>query len=192
MIKKMVLCAFSMLLGACAPNFFPLYTQDTTVYDPNLTGLWKSDTAIFHVSADNKTKVYSIAVFELDDKKASRLQGHLVELAGRQMMDVELEANQQAIDNLGGYVKFHLLPVHYILWIQKTSPDLVVAPVDGEKLQKALKEKPGWISVVDGSKNDMPMLITASTKDLQKVFSDKQFLDAVFNEPTVLKRIADK
>ncbi len=191
MVKKIVVCAFSMLLGACAPNFFPLYTQDTTVYDPNLTGLWKSDTAIFHVSADSKTKVYSIAVFELEDKKASHLQGHLVELAGRRMMDVELDANQQAIESLGDYAKFHLLPVHYILWIQKTLPDLVVAAVNGEKLQKALKETPGWISVVAGGK-DSPTLITASTQDLQKVFSDKAFLDAVFNEPTVLKRIADK
>lgn len=191
MIKKIVLCAISLLLGACAPNFFPLYTQDTTIYDPNLTGLWKSENALFHVSADAKEKLYSITVLELEDKKISCLKGHLVELAGRRLMDVELDENQQAIEVLGNYAKFHLLPVHYILWIQKTTPNLVVAPVHSEKLQKALKEKPNWISVVVGGK-DSPTLITASTQELQKVFSDKPFLDAVFNEPTILKRIADK
>lgn len=151
----------TMLLAGCLPSLNPVYTDSDLVFDPALVGVWKqpksSATWAFSKRDD---KSYDLAY--TDEKgRTGRFIARMAKLDGTLFLDLypaEFQADESAL------YKFHLVPIHTVYLVRRTTPRVDLAAIDYDWLEKLLAEHPDAIAhaTFDGRK-----LITASTTELQ-------------------------
>lgn len=138
-----VLACLCLLCGCTVFSVNPAATKETTVFDPNLAGRWKSGDTIVDVTADAGSKGYEL-VFIDDDKTSAPLEGVLFELEGRkfvQLYPAKLEETLNGTDakKLGPLYWGHFQPVYSFAWLADVNDTYIDAYfLDNKELGRLL------------------------------------------------------
>jgi len=179
---KWLLPGFLLMLVGCVRSLHPLYTDQDVIFDEAILGVWGEDDS-------NETwgltrggeKEYRLVHTDEDGRKGEFI-AHLMNVGGQMFLDlypVEPEPRQS------GFYHDHLLPVHTFVAVLQTEPALRISYLDPEWLQKFLERQP---SAIRHAKVNDEILITASSKDLQKFLLACLKTEGAFSEPSELKR----
>jgi hypothetical protein len=181
------LATAGLMLVGCVHSLNPLFTNEDLTFEPKLLGLWsESDTAkerwTFEQAGDQAYKV----TYQEDDKKGV-FDVHLLRLG--QQLYLDFFPNEEAMKNMDGsdLYKYHWLPVHTFARVYQVEPELAMAFMDPDWLDKHLANNPDAIAHV--RRGDDDLILTASTKALQEFvrkYSNEAFGDG---EPDKLRKI---
>jgi hypothetical protein len=192
----LALVGLTMLPGCWVTSINPLYEdggQLPTPADPDvvvekgLLGTWSftdKDQCVTTLTIDIKERVYEIQTIENGEKcsdqgKVKNQEAKLVKLGDHEFLDVTARTED---------VCQTCVAVHWIFLTQIDKESLSLVPINGEWLEKSLKQKRVAVATVDGD----PDTLTASSKALKafcrKYANDK---DAFHPDPdTTFKRVA--
>lgn len=177
----------ALMLAGCVPSLNPLYTAEDLVFEPKLVGIWaeKEDSEerwTFEKSGDTAYRV----VYEDEDKKRGVFEVHLLRLGENLYLD--FFPDDEAMKNLDAsdLYKFHWLPAHTFARVFRIEPELQMAFMNPDWLDKQLEADEKLIDHVRRGDN---LVLTASTKALQEFVM--KHADAAFgdDEPSKLRRI---
>lgn len=179
-MKKTILpLGLALLLLSCGPtlSLHPLYTEKDLRFDPGLVGNWNEGTSggtnVLTFSRHDET-TYELLYKE--KANTTRLKARLLRLKGHLFLDA-VPWDRPAND--------FFIPVHVIFHLSIAADTLRIAYLDAEWVAKMAKAKKIAIShtEVEGS-----LLLTASTRDLQKFIIAHANTAAAFPDPGVLYR----
>jgi hypothetical protein len=193
--KKFLFYLLAGLLGSCVPSLHPLYTDKELVFEEKLLGSWSEDDQVWQFKKGQEEKSYDLIT---DEKgKKGEFTAFLVKLQDGSKTDKEKKAAGQTLLFLDLYpkepkleasdfYKFHLLPIHTFIKIEQINPTLKMRVMNPDKLQEMLQDKPDLIKheVLEDR-----IVLTASTKQLQKFMLAHAEDEGLFGEPTELERI---
>jgi hypothetical protein len=185
-MKKGILCLVLgiVVAGGCVPTVHELYTNNVTVFDSNLIGTWGEPNSEKFTIQRIDANSYSI-LYTGTDSKSVKLGGHLVSLGKTKFMDMEL-VDYQTTDN--DLAKCFLMPVHYIVKIERTGSKLVYSVMDSDGFSAILKKDP---DAVKHEKLRDSWLVTASTEELQKFVAAHADDKALFPQNTDMSKLAE-
>lgn len=187
------------LAGCSIQSLHPIYTEETTVYEPSVEGEWLDDDGNTWLLENAGSVVDSSAegiwtaknmylVTLLDNDKKLRLQMFMVKLDDNYFLDFfpwSLYPNELGNDLIGS----NLLPVHTFAKISFTNDQLLVSQFDGEWLYDLIKKNQIKISheklSIHGQNG---LVLTASTKELQKFVLKYHAEEEAFLESDVFVR----
>jgi hypothetical protein len=188
-----------VLLNSCVYSLFPIYTDDTLVYFPDLIGRWKLEgestdyaefsilpkkKSFFNTSSENETvdpdkeKSYLVEIFEYGDKQV--FVGHIAEIGKDFFLD--LYPNEQDFDET---LASNMMPVHTFIKLKFSNDQLDLTSFDLEKLNKLFESNLVRLrhENVDGT-----ILITAQPKEIQKFLDRYSDDETVFDDTETYKR----
>jgi hypothetical protein len=164
MKTKMKIVAFYLLvviLGGCVPSLHPLFTQNELVFDANLLGIWSADSNETWEFKPVKGKSYECLYIDKDGK-SGKFDAGLGKLGNNMFLDIypsELKLTEN------DFYKAHFVPAHTFMRMQLTKDSLELRVMNPDGFDKFLKSKP---NAVKNERIDDSIVLTASTKDLQK------------------------
>ena len=176
-----------LMLAGCVPSLNPLYTAEDLVFEPKLVGVWaeKEDSEerwTFEKAGETAYRV----VYEDEDEKRGVFEVHLLRLGENLYLD--FFPDDEAMKNLDGndLYKFHWLPAHTFARVFRVEPELEMAFMNPDWLDKELEADAKLIDHVRRGDN---LVLTASTKALQEFV--REHADVAFGdkEPSKLRRI---
>lgn len=177
----------ALLLASCIPSVTPLYTARDVVRDPRLPGVWQEaggkeqpDTWKFAPSNDG---AYQLTVTEKKGKQG-KLAAHLFKLKSEYFLDlVPTDCNHAT--NQADLVAFAMFPGHLLFQVPELGPELRVAPVNFDWLQKYLEQHPRALA---HHREGDRLLLTARTRDLQHFVLRHLGQGELFEQPDILIR----
>ena len=198
-MKSLGLVFAIMLLAffaGCIPSLHPLYTADDLVFEPGLVGRWspvedsesgevwtftKSDQTGYRLVVDPKEKESE------DDTPAGRAEfdAHLLKLGDHMFLDLYPE--QPRFEN--DFYMMHLVPAHSFFKLSIEGDILKLVMIDYEWLDKMLKKRK--IKLKHERLEDGAIVLTASTKELQKFFRKYAGNKDAFQNPGLMRRIRE-
>ncbi len=136
------------------PSLNPLCDATTTVTEPALAGLWQASDGSDILAVRMKGNVYEIT-YTTNDLEVERFTGHLTEIGGVKVMDLQREKSWMA--------------EHHFMRVQVSGDQLMTSYLDSEWLRQLIRadSKPAHVTYDDGKR----MLLTASTKEMREAFS---------------------
>jgi len=187
-----------VLLNSCVYSLFPIYTDDTLVYFPELLGRWEMEGDEDYIEFSNlpaekdlfgnssetesaepaKVKNYRVVIMEDGDKKD--YVGHIAEIGKDFFLD--LYPNVQDYD---ATLYSNLMPVHTFIKLKFIDDQLDLTSFDLEKLKNLFESNLIRLrhEYVDGS-----ILITAQPKEIQKFLDRYSDDESVFEDKEIYKR----
>lgn len=181
-----VVAVCGLFCGACVPSIHPLYTDADAVFDPSLIGVWMDQEGgenwDFSAADANEYKL----VHTDESGKKGEFEARLVMIDGRTFLDIAPVG--PAIPQNDFYAG-HFLTVHSFVQLQRSGADLRISFLDPKWLKSHLEQNPGALryAIVDGD-----VLITDSSKNLQKFLSTNLLVPGAFSEPVSVKRKASR
>ena len=94
--------------------------------------------------------------------------------------DAELEG--------GEWLKFHIIGVHLFFKVVQTEPNLVIAAMNPDKVEKLLKEKPELVKH-EVLEKDGRIVLTDTPENLQKFLLEGMIVEEFFGDPVELTPI---
>lgn len=195
MKTKMKIIAFYLLvltLGGCVPvlSIHPLFGEnDTAIFDPNLLGLWKAadsnQTWLFSQSAQ-EPNIYELVITENDGKQGNFIAG-LGELEDDLFLVIYPKESES---NESDFFKQHTRCLFSSMRIELADPNLEIAMMDMEKVDKIIKADPNILKyeLVDN-------IITSPTQELQefviKYGIEIDDANSIFSEPMEFIRVTE-
>jgi len=179
---KLLTLSFLFMLAGCVPSLNPLYTDQDLIFDSALLGVWtdKDSKEIWELrQADGKQ--YKL-VYTDEDGKKGEFTAHLLKVDGRTFLDltpVDLILPQN------DFYKGHFLPTHTFVLITQTAGSVQISFPEPEWLKKILAKNP---TAIRHEKMAGEILLTASTKDLQKFLLAHLNTEGAFAKPISVKR----
>ena len=176
--KKAIFYLLALMLGGCViPSLYPLYTDETLIFEEKLVGKWVGDGGDiwkFEKSSENEYKMTITG--------EGQFIVHLVEL--EEMLFLDLFPDDPDLEQ-GDFYKCHLLPVHTFMKVDQIDPNLQLRVMNPEEVSKMLEEDPNLLKhegVDDG------IVLTASTKQLQEFVIEYANEEGVFGDPEEFTR----
>ncbi|MGD8501181.1 MAG: hypothetical protein PVJ86_11070 [Phycisphaerales bacterium] len=157
--KKTAFYLLAALLGGCIPSLYPLYTDETLIFDERLIGRWVGEEETWQFSKAGE-KEYEARVLQ-EDKEAC-FEAHLVKLGGMMYLDI-FPASNETLESLPEIYRAHLLPAHTFMRVDQIEPDLQLRWVNAGEL---LEKDPNLLK--HEKIDDDRIVLTASTEDIQK------------------------
>src|SRR5262245_18418711 len=173
----------ALLFAGCIPSVNPLYTEKDLVFKPALLGVWgevdatKTNTWTFH---QRDQKSYTLTVQE--QGKKGMFVTHLVKLGQYQFLDLFPDGDGLRDLNQPDIYKWTLMPGHLFLKVWQVEPTLQLSFLEPDWLDKLLKKDPKAIGH-RGNDDNEGIVLTASTKQLQKFFLKYAGSKEAFKEP---------
>lgn len=180
MTKKIVaFVVLSLMIIGCVRSFNPLFTAKDLIFDQTLIGTWTDNNNNTWTFLKGKEKSYELIYTEKNSP--AKFKAHLVKLGKYRFLDLVPE--EPGIDN--SFFAAHLIPVHTFsrIWIAEDSLRLSV--FDNGWLKKMIDSKK--ISIAHQRQGD-GIILTASTRELQKLVVTYADDPKAFPEPGVLRR----
>ncbi len=181
------LAATALLLTACIPSVHPFYTEKDVVFDTRLLGEWQpkddSDEPELWKFEQGEDKSYKLTVTEKKDKHG-KFAAHLFKLKNGYFLDITATECELAPDQ-ADLVAASLIPGHLILRVPQIEPELQLAFTDYEWLEKFLKANPKALA---HRKHDDSLLLTATTRELQRFVLKHSGADELFPKPREMLR----
>lgn len=191
------------LMNSCVYSLFPIYTDDTLVYFPELIGRWAMEGepeeyiefSILPVKKgifDNSSSVTSEAVSEslskekryqivvMEDGVKEVFIGHIAEIGKDFFLD--LYPSEYYSD---GTLGSNMMPVHTFVKLNYIKDQLDLTPFDLEKLNKLFESN---LIRLRHENVDGIILITAQPQEIQKFIDRYSDDESVFEEKETYKR----
>jgi hypothetical protein len=177
LIMTILMMAF---LGGCVPSLYPLYTDSDLIRNPILAGNWvngdSTETWEFMSASDS----ISYDLIQTEDEDSKHFEAYLLELDSVTYLDTYPDEEMK-----NDFYKIHLIPAHIFGKIELWGDSLGLSLLDSDWLGKKIDK--GEISI-EHKMVDNNLVLTASTSDLQKLFSRYAHDPSAFSERTVLYR----
>ncbi len=184
-----VIAAVALLLAACIPSINPFYTDKDVVFETHLIGTWqekeKADEPVVWKFEEGKDKAYELTVTEKEGKQG-KFEAHLFKLKQEFFLDI---IATEIGTNVSDTVTASLIPGHLLFRVPQIEPELKLAGVDFDWLDKHLKEHPK--ALAHHRENDR-VVLTAETADLQSFVLKHLGEDQLFAKPGEMIRKAKK
>lgn len=179
MSRQICLWSVLLLVIGCLPTLNPVFTEENLVFDPEILGAWiqPGDKARWDFM-ERVEKSYRL-VYTDKDGNQGRFIARLAEIEGVRFLDLFPENVETGTS---AFYKFHLVPIHTVYLVRKTTPKLELVAIDYKWLETYLTEHPNEIQFATF---DNRKLITAPTKDVQAFIVKHQ---AAFNGEFGLQR----
>ena len=178
--KKIAFYVLAVILGGCVPSLQPLYTNNDLIYEQKLLGKWVSGDPntqwkFDEVSVQGDAKKYYLLT--VTDKNGSgQFDAHLLKLDNMMFLDLfPKDVNIQNCD----LMKVHLVPAHTFYKVEQIDPNLMLKTLLNDDTEKLLEKDP---NAVKHEIIDKRIVLTASTKDLQKFVKKNANNEDVFKE----------
>src|SRR5690349_15610117 len=159
-----VATAVALLLAACIPSINPFYTEKDVVFEKKLLGEWqekdKADEPQIWNFEEGKDKAYKLTVTEKEGKQGE-FEAHLFKLKQDCFLDIMVT---EIGTNVADLAKVSLIPGHLLLRVSQIDPELKLAMIDVDWLDKFLKEHPKALA---HHRDEDRIFLTAETTDLQ-------------------------
>jgi len=171
-----------LAVAGCIPSMNPVYLSQDLVFDTSVIGMWRqpnSKETWEFAKRDNKS--FNL-VYTNEEGQQGKFIAHLARIDGNLFLDLYPD---EAQSNAVGFYKFHLVPIHTIYLVRRTSPNLELAAVNYPWLDDYLDDHPSEIqhATFGGRK-----LITAPTEQVQAfVLSHLEAFTAPFELERVLQ-----
>ncbi|WP_296703922.1 hypothetical protein [Algoriphagus sp.] len=202
MKKAKSILAFGLLvvlLNSCVYSLFPIYTDDTLVYFPELIGKWEmedepqdyvefrilpEETGFFANNSDDdskepaKEKSYLVVIE--DEGDITNFVGHVAKIGNDFFLDLfpyEKDYEETLASNV--------LPVHTFIKLKYVNDQLNLTAFDLEKLNKLFESN---LIRLRHENVDGTILITAQPKEIQKFLDRYSDDESVFEGTDIYKR----
>jgi hypothetical protein len=181
------LAATALLLSACIPSVHPFYTDKEVVFDARLLGEWQpkedsGDPELWKFE-QGEDKSYKLTVTEKKDKQG-KFAARLFKLKNQHFLDITPTECELAPDQ-ADLVAASMIPGHLILRVAQIEPELQLAFCDYEWLEKFLKANPKALA---HRRHDDALLLTATTRELQRFVLKHLGEEELFQKPSELVR----
>ena len=193
-MKSLGLVLAIMLLAfftGCVPSLHPLYTQEDLVFDPGLIGMWSpveesEHGEVWTFTKDGETG-YRLLIEVKEDSAAERAEFdvHLLKLGDHMFLD--FYPKQPKFNN--DFYMMHLVPAHSFFKVFIEGDILKLVMLDYEWLEKKLEKRK--VKLKHERLEDGPIVLTASTKELQKFFKKYADNKDAFPNPGLMRRIKE-
>ncbi len=173
------------LLG-CIPSLHPIYTPDTLIHYDEVIGVYDSDGENWHFEKSEKKDGYTYIMLDgaNPDSLIPHYEIHFIELNDIIFADFYPLYHDSDLDLGSDYLRMHTF-AKVIL----TDTKLSFYYPDAEELEKLFRQ--GKVRLKHELYEEADnILITASTKDLQRFLKKYGRDDRLFNADSSLKRIA--
>ncbi len=185
-IKKALPFILAITLAGCVPSLHSLFTDADLIFEPKLVGIWTNRQSKeiwrFDKTAENK-KTYKIIYADSNGKTAPFI-GSLGKINETLFLDLYPEEVQMQAND---FYKANLVPAHTFMKIEQIHPVLKMRAMNPDKFGKMLEADPNLIKheIIE----DNRVVITASTKDIQKFIAAHAQDKDLFGETSDLIRI---
>lgn len=200
MQKAKSILAFGLLvvlLNSCVYSLFPIYTDDTLVYFPELLGRWELNDEEYIEFGNIPSEpgffgrtINSISTVDLSEKKAysveimdggelMKFSGHIAKIGDDLFLD--LYPNGQYSDTALPSISLatNMIPVHTFAKLKFSGKQLYLTSFDLEKLNKLFESN---LIRLRHENVDGTVLITAQPKEIQKFIDKYSDDESVFEE----------
>lgn len=175
-----------LFLTSCVPSLNPLYTESDLIFDSALLGAWTDDDSResweFTAAGENE---YKLVYTDMDGKKGE-FEARLLKLDKHLFLDLTpLGPSLSQNDFYAG----HILNVHTFVHIIKNGTAFQMSILEPKWLKSHLEKNPGDLrhTTVDGE-----ILITDTSKNLQKFLAKRISDTGSFSRPNTVKRKEQK
>ena len=172
-----------LLMTACVPSLYPLYTERDQVFDPGLVGVWVAvddgHETIWTVTKSGDG--YEMVDVE-EDEDPAKFEVRLVKLGGQTFLDL-FPAPQEPNN---GLYRLHVIRAHTFMKVTLDGDNLGVMMLDQDWLKNALKA--GDSPLAHQKLADGDLLLTAPTPDLQDFILKSCADPDAFGEPMIFTR----
>jgi len=192
--KISIVIIIVLFLSGCIPSLHPLYFKQDRITLDILEGKWLSesnDTWEFKKVENEPSYIlkYTESKHEGEQKPQPSIaffDANLIKLEGNYFMDLYPGDNAQ-LDDMTNLLLVHLVPAHTFLKLKIENNQLQIYQMNPDWLDNLFKENKIRISheVVDDDK----IVLTASTKELQKFISKYAEDENAFHKPELLTAI---
>ena len=181
-IIKFALIVLLLILTGCVPSLNPLYTGDDIIFDAALLGVWfDSDETESWVFTSPNEKEYKV-VYTDESGKKGEFKARLLKIEGKLFLDlVPVKTGLAQTD----FYKANFLPMHTFVHISQTAPHPQISYLEPDWLKSHLDKTP---AALRHERISGEILITASTKDLQKFLLTNLNVPGAFSKPFSVKR----
>lgn len=187
--KKLLFYVIAGVLCGCVPSLHCLFTDKDLVFEEKLVGIWAEDnseeTWEFNRYSDEADKRYKLTYTDSDSQS-----GEFVAKLGKldEMMFLDLYPGDADI-NANDFYKHHLLGVHTFMKIEQIEPTLQMRMMNTDKMKEMLEAGPNLIKHEILEERDSQILLTASTKELQRFMVEHAKDEGLFDEPSDMRRL---
>ncbi|WP_057938241.1 hypothetical protein [Algoriphagus resistens] len=199
MKKAKSILAFGLLvvlLNSCVFSLFPIYTEDTLVYIPELIGRWDREGHEEYIEFINfpgdgespdltKAKNYHVVIMEGSERQD--FVGHIAEIGKDFFLDL-YPNDRDSYPSEDYYLKnlySNMLPVHTFIKLKYANDQLELTAFDLEKLNKLFESN---LIRLRHENVDGTILITAQPKEIQKFIDRYSDDESVFEDTEIYKR----
>ena len=181
-LLKVAVAGFLLILTGCVPSLHPLYTEGDLVFDAALLGVWTdaeaTETWAFS-SADDKG--YKL-VYTDESGKKGEFEARLLRIEGKTFLD--LTPVRPALPQ-NDFYRANLIATHTFVQVVQGAPNPRIAYLEPDWLKAFLDKNP---SAIRHEKLAGEILLTASTKELQKFLLTHLNTPGAFSKPIGIKR----
>ena len=183
------------IMSSCIFTFHPLYSDDVLVDIPGLEGNFQDRQNFFGATFDSSVWTferegkgeYTLTIEE--DGKTGKLNVHAVKLGGEYFLDFVVK--EADADEIPDFVLWHLVPMHSFAKVLIDKDQIELMYINAEWARENLEKHRIRIDH-EVRKNDDEtefILLTASTKDLQKFATKYARFNDAFEKPDILTRV---
>jgi hypothetical protein len=191
-LKFLLLIIITVILIGCpARTFYPLFAEKDLVFNPALVGTWtvEGDTYIFQKSGE---KSYELTHFQNDNPTDTAVfKAQLGKLGKYWFLDLfpESRALESHLNN--GVYTHHLILAHTISRVWFEGDSMRIATLEDDWLRKMIENKKLKVPYVHNKEasGGEQLLLTASTKELQRLVVKYADNREAFPEPGVLLKV---
>jgi hypothetical protein len=181
-IIKFATFSFLLILTSCVPSLNPLYTDGDLIFDAALLGVWTDTDATeswdFSFSDEKEYKL----VYTDESGKKGEFKAHLLKIEGKTFLDLT-PVKPALVQN--DFYKQNFLVTHTFVQITQAAPNAQIAYLEPDWLKSFLDKNPAAIRY---EKLSGEILLTASTKELQKFLLAHLNTPGAFSKPIGIKR----
>ena len=177
-----VMAAFLLVQTGCTSSINPFYTDEDLIFDRALVGTWTDpdgeETWEFFYCGDKEYKL-----IHTDEKgKKGEFEARLVKIGSGTFLDLTpIESAKPGNDFFRG----HFLTIHSVIRVFRVGDTYQIAYLEPEWLKKTLAGEPGAVRHAAVG-NDI--VLTDTTKNLQKFLAANTTTPGAFSEPVTVKR----
>ena len=179
---KFAVVSLMLILTSCVPSLNPLYTDADKIFDEALLGVWTDEDATesweFTTSNDKDYRL----VYTDENKKKGEFKACLLKIEGKLFLDLTPIKPSNPQNN---FYKANFLATHTFVHISQLPPNPQITYLEPEWLKSHLDKNP---SALRHERLSGEILITASTKDLQKFLLTNLQTPGAFAKPIGIKR----
>ena len=179
--RKFLFYALAILMGGCVPSLHPLYTAKDLVFNEDLISTWADDDNRWVFQRGLDPNSYKLTV--TDDEGKGEFVAHLVKID--KMLFLDLFPEEPELERSNDYYKMHLLGVHTFIKVERIEPTLQMRVMNPDKIGEMLEDDP---NLLKHEELEDRIVLTASTKELQKFMKKYANIEEVFGDASELKR----